>query len=104
MAFGIGLEAELVNEYKRKNNKKQKPIACDCWFTSTGKTMPRKIKFEDEEGVIQTIENIEIRYTEKCSYSGIISFEYLCSIPVQGFRIEVKLLYYPERSQWMMEY
>ena len=31
----------------------QKEVACECWFTSSGKLMPLMIKVQDEEGQIQ---------------------------------------------------
>lgn len=104
MAFGIGQDTELVKEYKKNSHKKQKPIACDCWFTSSGRTIPRKIKFEDEDGMLQTISRIEILCCEKMNYSGIPSYEYLCRISVQGLSLDLKLIYYPETCKWVMEY
>lgn len=104
MAFGIGIETELVKEYEKTKPTRQMPVACDCWFTSNGKTIPRKMKFEDEDGLIQSIDTIEILCCEKRNYSGIPSYEYQCMVPVQGLRIEVKLIFYPETCKWIMEY
>jgi hypothetical protein len=104
MAFGIGLESELVKTYEKNNHKSQKPIACECWFTSSGRTIPRKIKFKDEQGILQLIDQIDICYCEKMNYSGIPSYEYLCKVLAQGLFFDVKLIYYPDTCKWFMEY
>ena len=32
--------------------------AVGCWFTSTGKIIPKIVKFEDKEGIVHTINNV----------------------------------------------
>ena len=53
-------------------------IACSTWFTATGKAMPQYFKFEDDNGDIQTVRDILVKYTEDKNYSGIPSREYGC--------------------------
>ena len=47
MAFGIGTNAGNTNAGTVKGT--QKEIACECWFTSTGKMIPLMLKVKDEE-------------------------------------------------------
>ena len=49
MGFAIGIEEEKLQE-KAIRGIPQK-VAADCWFTSTGKMIPRMIKYEDSDGV-----------------------------------------------------
>ena len=39
-------------------------IACSTWFTATGKAMPQYFKFEDDNGDIQTVRDILVKYTD----------------------------------------
>lgn len=59
-------------------------IACSAWFTSTGQTMPRYFKFEDDAGEVQTVKDILVKYTEEKNYSGIPSREYGCEAVIGG--------------------
>ena len=40
-------------------------IACSAWFTSTGQTMPRYFKFEDDAGEVQTVKDIHSEIIRK---------------------------------------
>ena len=43
----------------------QREIACECWFTSKGKTIPKIIKVMDEEGMLHTIREIQLLTSEE---------------------------------------
>ena len=45
----------------------QREIACECWFTSKGKTIPKIIKVMDEEGMLHTIREIQLLTSEEKS-------------------------------------
>ena len=49
--FGIGTNTQDKDAGAIKG--KQIEIACECWFTKSGRTMPLLIKFQDEEGETQ---------------------------------------------------
>lgn len=102
MAFGIGINAQKANAGKLRG--KQISIACECWFTSKGAGKPLMIKFEDEEGMIQSIKEIRVHYTEEKNYSGIGSREYDCSMIWEGKTIPVKLIYFKEECRWVMKF
>ena len=70
-------------------------IACSAWFTSTGQTMPRYFKFEDDAGEVQTVKDILVKYTEEKNYSGIPSREYGCEAVIGGLIREFKLIFFP---------
>ena len=48
---------------------RQLAVACGCWFTSTGRPIPRLIKFQDENGELQTIQTIQVDDEEEKHYS-----------------------------------
>ena len=73
-------------------------IACSTWFTATGKAMPQYFKFEDDNGDIQMVRDILVKYTEDKNYSGIPSREYGCG----GLIREFKLIFYLEACKWVM--
>ena len=74
--------------------------ACECWFTSKGKTIPKIIKVMDEEGMLHTIREIQLLASEEKSYSGIQTVEHLCRINLGGRMETVKLVYTKESCKW----
>lgn len=49
----------------------QREIACECWFTSSGRSIPKIIKVMDDDGLLHTIRDIELFTTEEKTYCGI---------------------------------
>lgn len=80
----------------------QREIACECWFTSKGKTIPKIIKVMDKEGMLHTIREIQLLTAEEKTYSGVRTVEHLCRINLGG-RIEtVKLVFTKETCKWAL--
>lgn len=100
MAFRLGDVADHTESGKIKGI--QREIACDCWFTSKGKTMPRIIKIMDEEGMVHTIHEIEVLFSEEKTYSGIQTVEHVCKICLGGRMETVKLIYTKENCKWII--
>lgn len=80
----------------------QREIACDCWFTSKGKTTPRMIKVMDGEGMLYTIADVVVLSTEEKTYSGIPTVEHICKINLGNVRETVKLVYTKEDCKWAL--
>lgn len=78
----------------------QREIACECWFTSKGRTIPKIIKVMDEEGFLHTIHEIQVLATEEKTYSGIQTVEHLCRISFGGRMELVKLVFTKESCTW----
>ena len=47
----------------------QREVACECWFTTSGKMIPLMLKIKDEDGEIRAIHQIEVHYQEKKTYA-----------------------------------
>lgn len=77
-----------------------KKVAVGCWFTASGRGMPKLIKYEDEDGCIQTIRGIQVVKDEKGYYSGLISHKYWCKGEVDGDVRSFTLLYCPKDNKW----
>lgn len=107
MAFGVGgRESRVFHtgfETKKGGRGRQVDVACDCWFTSRGETMPLALKFPDETGELVMIKRIQIDCTEKKYYCGIPAVEYNCRIPYKGREMPVRLIFYLEECRWVME-
>ena len=82
----------------------QKEVACECWFTSTGRIMPLMLKVEDEEGEIQTIREFVIHSQEKKRYAGIPSIEYDYTLVIHGQKVRGWLIYYQSENRWVMNF
>ncbi|MBQ4523718.1 MAG: hypothetical protein IJA10_12310 [Lachnospiraceae bacterium] len=80
----------------------QREIACECWFTSQGKSIPKLIKVMDEKGCIHTVGDIQVLTTEEKTYSGIQTVEHICTIPVNGRKEIVKLIFTKETCKWVI--
>jgi hypothetical protein len=100
MGFSIGDITDQTNAGAIKGL--QEPIACDCWFTSQGKTIPRAIKVMDEEGELHTFHEIRMLSVEERNYSGYPTIEHVCVIDINGKKVTVKLIYSKENCKWTL--
>ena len=100
MAFGIGINTETPVQEGIKG--KQIPIACECWFDSTGQIVPRLFKYQDKCGAVRTIRDIRICYMQLKNYAGVPSMEYECEVICGGIRETIKLIFFMERCRWVM--
>jgi len=100
MGFAVGMEQEKLQE--RAVRGRYVKVAVGCWFTSTGKAIPKMLKYEDEEGMRHLMNDIRVLKTEQKYYAGILSHKYVCQA-VLGTRLEeFVLLYYPGENTWNM--
>lgn len=100
MAFGLG--EQYMEKGFGEPARKQIDIACECWFTSQGKTMPLMVKFQGEDGKIQMIKDIHVNHAKMKRYAGIPALEYDCKVHMQGVEKAVRLIFYMERCKWVM--
>lgn len=78
----------------------QREVACDCWFTSGGKSIPRIIKVMDEDGILHTIKEIKVLFSEEKVFSGIQTVEHVCQIILGGREQTVKLIFTKSECKW----
>lgn len=102
MAFGIGTNSRKAETGKVRGI--QKKIACECWFTSTGRIMPLMVKLQDEDGQIRTIREITVHSQEKKMYAGVPSMEYDCTLVMENRSVRVWLIYYQTENQWVLNF
>lgn len=102
MAFGIGTNAGNTDSGTVKGI--QKEIACQCWFTSSGKIIPLMLKVKDEDGEIRVIRQIEVHSREQKMYAGIPSIEFDCTLTVLEQTISARLIYYQTESRWVLNF
>lgn len=98
MGFRLGDIADRTENGTLKGI--QREIACECWFTSRGKSIPKIIKVMDEEGMLHTIRDIRVLTTEEKTYSGIQTVEHICQISLGGRLETVKLVFTKESCKW----
>ena len=84
--------------------KKEMEIACECWFTSTGKVTPLMLKMQDEDGEIQTVRDITVHSQEKKRYAGVPSIEYDCTLVLNGQKVRARLIFYQSESRWVINF
>lgn len=81
------------------------PVACECWFTSSGKMIPLMLKVRNEDdGEIITIRNIQVNYYERKNYAGVPTDEFDCRISLLGQKFDVKLVHYLTDSKWTINF
>ena len=100
MAFGIGTNTQNADAGEVRGI--QKEIACDCWFTTTKKIIPRLLKVKDEDGEIRVIKQITVHSQENKNYCGIPSIEFDCTLTILEQAIPAKLIYYQTESRWVL--
>lgn len=82
----------------------QRDIACECWFTSSGKIIPLMLKVKDEDGEIRVIRQIEVHSQEQKMYAGIPSVEFDCTLTILEQAIPARLIYYQTESRWVLNF
>jgi len=100
MAFPVEHNIEVTKERAIKGRLRD--AAVDCWFTSTGRSIPHLIKFENEEGQICTLNNIRVLKSEQKMYAGILTHKYVCQTVNNDTEKEFTLAYYPDESKWKL--
>lgn len=102
MAFGIGTNTQKTEAGSVKGS--QREIACECWFTSTGKIIPLMLKIQDEDGEIRMIKQITVHSQEAKNFAGIPSIEFDCTLTILEHEIPARLIYYQTESRWVLNY
>ena len=100
MGFEIGPQEEKRQE--RAVRGRYQKVAVACWFTTTGRTFPLILKFEDEDGFRHVIGDIQLINTEQKHYDGIMTQRYDCRTVLRGRVWDFVLLYHPEENVWDM--
>lgn len=101
MGFQLGEIAEKTDSGILNGSRKE--IACECYFTASGKSIPRWLKIQDERtGEIHMIRDIQRISTETKSYCGIDTIEHVCRIQINGKEHFVKLIYTKETCKWSL--
>lgn len=85
---------EDAREYKRV------PIACDCWFTTSGKSIPRFFRYEDEAGIRHTVSEIQLLKSQKRNMAAIPVMMYDCVAMIEGVSYQIILYHYTESGKW----
>ena len=98
--FGIGTNAKGIDngELHGKTYK----AACDIWVTSEGRILPKYLKFEGDDGIIQSVKDITLKYVENKNYSGIPTKECNCVGIIGGIRQDFKLIFSLETCKFTM--
>lgn len=98
--MGFVVEAKKEFGEERAVRGHYKKVAVGCWFTSTGRGIPQLVKYEDEEGCIRTLSNIQVFKTDQKNYAGIRTQRFDCSAIVDGREQLFTLLYHLENNLW----
>lgn len=100
MAFGIGTNTKEPDAGEVTGT--QIEVACECWFTSTGKMIPLMLKVQDADGELHIIKKIEVHSSDKKKYAGIPSVEFDCTIMMLEKSFRAKLIFYQTESRWVL--
>ena len=98
MGMGIGINDTAPDEGRIKG--KQESVACSVWFTSTGRIMPKLMKYKEQNGEIITVYQIHVISARKKNYCGIPAYEFECDALVEKKLKKFRLHYYIERQEW----
>lgn len=96
--FGIGVNTEKTESGEIRG--RQEDIACGCWFTSQGNTLPKYVKYQDAEGMIHSVTNIQVLYSERKNYCGIPMMLYSCRAEDAEREYRFRLLFHLEECRW----
>ena len=88
---------------QRLKNSRRVQVACECWFTSTGRTIPKLFCYEDEYGVRHTMDKIQVIKSEKRSVSGNSIMVFDCEVMIHDHQSPMQLYYYITEGTWEAE-
>lgn len=77
-------------------------VAVLCWFTSTGKAMPKIVKYEDENQCRHTLDQIHVLKADEKRCTGFVVQRYNCSAVIDDRIQRFMLLYHPGENTWDM--
>lgn len=100
--MGFAIETQEAKRQERAVRGHYQKVAVGCWFTSTGRSIPQKLKFEDEEGIRHVVDNIQVIKSDQKHYAGILAQRYDCRAVIHGISREFILLYHPGENTWDM--
>lgn len=102
MEFGMGTDVRRTQTAAVRGV--QREIACECWFTSSGKIIPLLLKVKDEDGEIRVIRQIQVHSQEQRMYAGLPSTEFDCTLTILKQEIRAKLIYYQTECRWVLNF
>ncbi|MFI3201582.1 MAG: hypothetical protein R3Y54_08655 [Eubacteriales bacterium] len=100
MAFGTELHLQPTNAGELRG--KRFPIGCQCWFSTKGEATPIMIRYEDENQMIHTIDEIEIKYQQQRNFNGLATVEFGCNLVNDNRKFPAKLLFLSKDNKWIM--
>lgn len=100
MGFAIGSNEEKLQERAIKGHYQK--VAVGCWFTSKGKSIPKMVKYEDEDGFVHTFDHVKVLKQEKKHYAGVLLQRYDCQVVQDDLIRSIILLYHPTDNTWDM--
>lgn len=83
---------------------KKVDIACECWFTKSGKMTPIMIKFPDESGEIISVKEILVLSQETRFPGSNPITEFRCQIMMNNTKKPVSLFFSHKSCTWQMAY
>ena len=100
MGFVVSSGTEILEE-KGIQGCWQK-VAVDCWFTSTGRAIPRMVKYEDQDGCLQVLRDIQVIKQDQKNYAGIYCQRFDCRTQLGGRQYDFILLFHANEHTWDM--
>lgn len=99
-AFGTGSVVHVKDSGEIRGT--QIDVAVGCWFTSTGESIPKLIKWKDDDCTIHTINNITVLCKTPKIFYGNSTMEYVCRLVSNNTVKTVKLIFFIKDYKWRM--
>lgn len=100
MGFVVSSGTETLEEREIRGHWQK--VAVDCWFTSTGRAMPRMVKYEDQDGCLQVLRDIRVVKQEQKHYAGVCCQRFDCRTVIDHREYEFILLFHFREHTWDM--
>lgn len=100
MGFGFESRAREPDEGAEKGRTAE--AAVKCWFTSGGRAMPLSMKVKGPRGELLHIENIQVVFSERLRYAGMLTWRYRCRTVAEGREFLFDLHFQPEECRWKL--
>lgn len=100
MGFRFDCTAAEPDEGERKRQTAE--AAVKCWFTSGGRAMPLSMKVRGPQGELLCIDGIQVLFSEKLRFAGILTWKYRCRTVIEGKEFLFDLHFHPEECRWRL--
>ena len=73
-------------------------VAVMCWFPTKGEPIPVSLKYQDQDGEIHSLKDINVKTVNTISQGK----RFICEAAINNKNVNFELLFFADDCRWMM--